>query len=305
MTAKKPDSDGTKKSTPQVTQCDRDVENSGAPATGTSERNTDCAINLQSLLRLEDSAPERPRPSDAPKSPTKGKRVYKARILPPRRCKRPKQLSAQKEAIKPGRDTGALPIVGKPKPPSKEAGTSMKSPPGAFIASEHTVERVDSVIQHRHTASADSSGDQGAISHSGLAHLDGVLDTTAGVLDPERVTSSNVTPHGRPFMRSSLRQSCYREGHSGEGGTPAVLNPLAPAYHFGPVLTTPDRPEAMVPSKSCDANTGQEPGHERPKTNAGFSDRGVPSAARGSTLRDYWAPSLLRNFSRARPKGGE
>ena len=297
MTATKPDSGGThalgeedfaspQESTPQVNQCETNVDNNGAPAPGASERNTDCAINLQSLLHLENSAPERLRPSGAQKSPATGKRASQVRILPPRRCKRPKQLSAQKEAIKPGRDTVALPIVGKPKPPSKEAGTSMKSPPGAFIASEHTVERVDSVIQNRHTASADSSGDQGAISHSGLAHLDGVLDTTAGVLDPERVTSSNVTPHGRPFMRSSLRQSCYREGHSGEGGTPAVLNPLAPAYHFGPVLTTPDGPEAMVPAKSCDANTGREPGLERPKIEKGLSDlsdrnRGVPPTARG------------------------
>ena len=46
------------------------------------------------------------------------------------------------------------------------------------------------------------------------------------------------------------------ERQSGEGGTPAVLNPLALAYHFGWVTSTPDEPEEMVQKHSCDIHTG-------------------------------------------------
>ena len=79
-------------------------------------------------------------------------------------------------ATDPGRDTGVLPTIGIPMPRLNRAGTSMKIPQGAFIASGHTVERVDPATRIRHTGSADSSGDQGATSLHGMAHLDGVLD---------------------------------------------------------------------------------------------------------------------------------
>ena len=91
----------------------------------------------------------------------------------------------------------------------------MKSPQGAFIASGHTVECVEPATRIRHTNSANSSGDQGANSLSGLAHLDGVLDTKKGMLGRDRVTSKlamNVTPHGRGYMRSSLHKCYYMEG---------------------------------------------------------------------------------------------
>ena len=80
------------------------------------------------------------------------------------------------------------------------------------------------------------------------------------MLVQDRVTSKlamNVTPHGQGYMRSSLQKSFYMEGQSGEGRTPAVLNPLVIAYHFGPVKSTPDRPEAMLLAKSCDIDTGR------------------------------------------------
>ena len=62
---------------------------------------------------------------------------------------------------------------------------------------------------------------------------------------------------------------------------PAVLNPLAPAYHFGPVKSTPDGPEAMVPAKSCDVNTGRNQAMSAPTRKQGFLDRGVTSPTRG------------------------
>ena len=62
--------------------------------------------------------------------------------------------------------------------------------------------------------------------------------------DQSRVTSQsdmNVTPQIRGYMRSSLQRSCYVERHSGEGGAPSVLNPLALTYHFGRATSTPGR----------------------------------------------------------------
>ena len=66
------------------------------------------------------------------------------------------------------------------------------------------------------------------------------------------------------------------------GGTPPVLNPLALAYHFGPVKSTPDRPEAMVPANSCDVNTGrnQVMSTPTPVEACPLEKRGVPSPAR-------------------------
>ena len=58
----------------------------------------------------------------------------------------------------------------------------MKIPRGDFISSGHTVECVDPATRIRHTGSADSSGDQGATSLNGLAHLDDVLETKTGML---------------------------------------------------------------------------------------------------------------------------
>ena len=71
----------------------------------------------------------------------------------------------------------------------------------------------------------------------------------------DRVTSKsamNVTPSRRGYMKSSLQRSCYMERQSGEGRTPAVLNPLALAYHFGQATSTPDGPEEMAqPMVEC------------------------------------------------------
>ena len=148
-----------------------------------------------------------------------------------------------------GRDNGVLPTIRILTPLLNGAGTSMKIPQGAFIASGHTMECVDPAKWIRHTDSDHPSGDQGATSLNGLAHLDGVLDTKKGILGRDRVTSKlamNVTPHGRGYMRSSLQKSCYMEWKSEEGGTPAVLNPLALAYHFDRVTSTPDGPRDNV-----------------------------------------------------------
>ena len=161
----------------------------------------------------------------------------------------------------------------------------MKIPQGDFIASGHIMERVDPARRIRYTVSADSSGDQGATSLNGLAHLDGVMGTKTGMLVRDQVTSKsamNVTPHGQGYMRSSFQKSCYMEGQSGEGGTPALLNPLALAYHFCPVKSTPDRPEVMVPANSCDENTGRNQAMSAPTTVEAcpLEKRGVPTPAR-------------------------
>ena len=92
-------------------------------------------------------------------------------------------------AMEMGRDIGVLPTIRILTPLLNGAGTSMKSPQGAFIASGHTVERVDPATSIRHTGSADSSGDQGTTYINGLAYLDGVLDTKTGILGRDWVTS--------------------------------------------------------------------------------------------------------------------
>ena len=83
-------------------------------------------------------------------------------------------------------------------------------------------------------------------------------------------------------MRSSLQKYCYMERQSREGGTPTVLNPLALTYQFGPVKSTPDGPEAMVPAKSCDVNTGrnQAMSAPTPMDTCPLKKRSIPSPAR-------------------------
>ena len=105
-----------------------------------------------------------------------------------------------------GRDIRVLLTIGITKLPLDGAGTSMKSPQGAFIEIGHTVERVDPSTMIRNTGCADSSGDQGSTYLNGLAHH----DTKMGMLGRDWVTSKsamNVTPHGQGYMRSSLQKS--------------------------------------------------------------------------------------------------
>ena len=72
------------------------------------------------------------------------------------------------------------------------------------------------------------------------------------------------------------------EGQSGEREMPTVLNSLALAYTFGPVKSTPDGYEAMVPAKSCDINTGRNQAMSAPTTvdACPLEEHGVPSPAR-------------------------
>ena len=72
------------------------------------------------------------------------------------------------------------------------------------------------------------------------------------------------------------------EGQSGEGGTPAVLNLLALAYHFGRATSTPDRPEAMVQNIYCDVHTGRNEAMSAPTPMEACPrvKHGVPSPAR-------------------------
>ena len=68
-----------------------------------------------------------------------------------------------------------------------------KIPQGGFIASGHTVERVDPATRIRNIGCADSSGDQGSTSLNGLAHR----DTKMGMLGRDLVISKlamNITP---------------------------------------------------------------------------------------------------------------
>ena len=66
----------------------------------------------------------------------------------------------------------------------------------------------------------------------------------------------NVTHPRRGYMRLSLQRSYYLERQNGEGGTPAVLNPLALTHHFGWATSTPDRIKAVVQKITCDVHTG-------------------------------------------------
>ena len=214
------------------------------------------------------------------------KRGIQTRILPPRKCRKARRTrKAQTGAAETGRDTWVLPTIGIPTPLLNEEVTSMKSPQGDFITSGHTMELVAPATRIRHTGSADFSGDQGATSQNDLAHRDGVLETKTGMLGRDWVISKlamNITPLGRGCMRSSLQKSCYMEGQSGEGGTPTVPNPLELAYHFGPVKSTPDGYEAMVPAKSCDINIGWNQAVSAPTSVEAcpLEKRGVPSPAR-------------------------
>ena len=126
----------------------------------------------------------------APAITVTGKRGIQTRILPPCKCRKSRRTrKAQMGAMEMGRDNGVLPTIRILTPLLNGAGTSMKSPQGAFIASGHTVERVDPATSIRHTGSADSSGDQGTTYINGLAYLDGVLDTKTGILGRDWVTS--------------------------------------------------------------------------------------------------------------------
>ena len=108
----------------------------------------------------------------------------------------------------------------------------------------------------------------------------------------------HVTPHERGYMRYSLQRSYYMGSHSGEGGTPAVLNPLALAYHFGRVISTPDGPEAMVHAKSCDINIGrnQEMSAPTPMEACPRVKRGVPSPvqSRPSVITGRCPPIVVK-----------
>ena len=142
-----------------------------------------------------------------------------------------------------------------------------------------------------------SSGDQGATSVNGLAHC----DMKTGMMGRDRVTSKssmNVTPHGQGYMRSSLQNSCYMHNRSGEGGTPTVLNPLALAYHFGRVTSTPDEPKAMVHAKSCDLKTGRNQAMSAPTIMEACPrvKCGVPSPARSrsSVITGRHPPTVVK-----------
>ena len=100
-----------------------------------------------------------------------------------------------------------------------------------------------------------SSEDQGAASPKGLAHH----DTSTGMIGRDRVTSQsamNVTPPRQGYMMLFLQISCYLERQSGEGGTPAVIEPLVLTYYFGRATLTPDGTKAVVQNITCDVHTG-------------------------------------------------
>ena len=87
------------------------------------------------------------------------------------------------------------------------------------------------------------------------------------------------------------------EGKSEEGGTPAVLNPMALAYYFGPVKSTPDGPEEMVPAKSFDVDTGrnQDMSAPTPVEACPLKKRGVPLPARSrpSVITGHRPPTVF------------
>ena len=87
------------------------------------------------------------------------------------------------------------------------------------------------------------------------------------------------------------------EGKSEEGGTPAVLNPMALAYYFGPVKSTPDGPEEMVPAKSFDVDTGrnQDMSAPTPVEACPLEKRVVPSPAqiRPSVITGRCPPTVF------------
>ena len=77
------------------------------------------------------------------------------------------------------------------------------------------------------------------------------------------------------------------------GGAPAVLNPLALAYHFGWETSTPDRNEAMVQKFTCDVHTG---GNKA--MNAHTPLEACPRGKRGFLLSARSRPSVI---TRRRP----
>ena len=76
------------------------------------------------------------------------------------------------------------------------------------------------------------------------------------------------------------------ERHSGEGGAPSVLNPLALTYHFGRATSTPDRSRTLDiagrrPQPAVENNVAERDGADNSISDASFEDgRGVYSMKR-------------------------
>ena len=126
---------------------------------------------------------------------------------------------------------------------------------------------------------------------------------------PGRVTSQsdmNFTPHRRGYMRSSLQRSCYVERHSGEGGAPSVLNPLALTYHFGRATSTPDGSRTSEitgcrPQLAVDNNFSERDRADNSILDASFGDdRGVHSMKRDGADRTISKASATQSLGEVR-----
>ena len=129
------------------------------------------------------------------------------------------------------------------------------------------------------------------------------------MIDQDRVNSQSdmdVTPQRRGYMRSSLQQSCYVERHSGNGGAPSVLKPLALTYHFVWATSMPDgsgtsditgrRPQAAVGN-----NVTERDREDNSISDASFGDgRWVHSMKRDGADRTISEASATQSLGEVR-----
>ena len=85
------------------------------------------------------------------------------------------------------------------------------------------------------------------------------------------------------------------ERHSGEGGAPSVLNPLALTYHFGRATSTPDGSRTSditrhQPQPAVKNNVAERDGADNSISDASFGDgRGVHSMKRDGADRGVYS----------------
>ena len=100
------------------------------------------------------------------------------------------------------------------------------------------------------------------------------------------------------------------ERHSGEGGAPSVLKPLALTYHFGWATSTPDgrRPSEITerrPQPAVKNKVAERDGADNSISDASFEDgRGVHSTKRNGADRNIFAASLAYTTLSIRPTRG-
>ena len=96
------------------------------------------------------------------------------------------------------------------------------------------------------------------------------------------------------------------ERHSGEGGAPSILNPLALTYHFGRATPTPDGGRASEINRrrlqpAVDNNVAERDGAENSISDASFGGgQGVHTMKRNGADRNILEASTTQSLGEVR-----